>query len=63
MKTNKNEWTQIENNCFSFVLIRVIRCFLFLLFFLFTMPLFAHDADIEIKGENRYKSVILSPPV
>jgi hypothetical protein len=27
------------------------------------MPLFAHDADIEIKGENRYKSLRLTPQV
>ncbi|MDR0315949.1 MAG: hypothetical protein LBH97_03510 [Treponema sp.] len=32
-------------------------------FLLFVLPLFAHNAGIEIKGENRYKSVRLAPPV
>ncbi|MDR2942054.1 MAG: hypothetical protein LBV17_05645 [Treponema sp.] len=36
-----------------------------LLFFLllFSAPLFSHDANIKIEGENRYKSVRLTPPV
>jgi hypothetical protein len=36
---------------------------LLLLTFLFAMPLFSHEANIEIKGENRYKSVRLIPHV
>jgi hypothetical protein len=35
---------------------------LFLLF-LFAVPLFSHEANIEIEGENRYKSVRLIPQV
>ncbi|MDR2923167.1 MAG: hypothetical protein LBU85_07490 [Treponema sp.] len=31
--------------------------------FLFSAPLFSHEANIEIEGENRYKSVRLTPPV
>jgi hypothetical protein len=29
----------------------------------FALPLFAHNADIEISGENRYKSLRLTPPM
>jgi hypothetical protein len=36
---------------------------LLLILIFFALPLFAHDADIEIKGENRYKSLRLTPPV
>jgi hypothetical protein len=36
---------------------------LLLLTFLFAMPLFSHEANIEIEGENRYKSVRLIPHV
>jgi hypothetical protein len=58
----------MQNNISSFVIIRVIRCF-FSKFFLpiiltlFPLPLFAHNADIEITGENRYKSLRLIPQV
>jgi hypothetical protein len=38
------------------------KSLLFLLFF-FVMPLFSHDADIKIDGENRYKSVRLIPQI
>jgi hypothetical protein len=34
-----------------------------LIFNLFAMSLFAHNADIEIEGENRYKSLRLIPQV
>jgi hypothetical protein len=37
--------------------------FLFLLAVPLFAPLYAHDADIEITGENRYKSVRLTPKV
>jgi hypothetical protein len=39
---------------------------LFVLLFLFAalaLPLFSHDAEIKIEGENRYKSVRLTPQV
>jgi hypothetical protein len=36
---------------------------LLLVMIFFALPLFAHNADIEIKGENRYKSLRLIPPV
>jgi hypothetical protein len=38
------------------------KCFLILLL-LFAMPLFSHDADIKIEGENLYKSVRLTPEI
>jgi hypothetical protein len=34
-----------------------------IVFTLIVLPLFAHDADIEITGENRYKSLRLTVPV
>ncbi|MDR0322182.1 MAG: hypothetical protein LBI28_11815 [Treponema sp.] len=34
-----------------------------IVFTLLVLPLFAHDADIEITGENRYKSLRLTVPV
>jgi hypothetical protein len=43
-------------------MLRKTKSLLFLLF-LFAMPLFSHDADIEIEGENRYKSARLTPEV
>jgi hypothetical protein len=41
------------------------KILLFLLFFFAPLapPIFSHDADIEIEGENRYKSVRLIPHV
>jgi hypothetical protein len=36
---------------------------LLILFFFLSMPLFSHEADIKIEGENRYKSVRLSPQI
>jgi hypothetical protein len=36
---------------------------LLLILTLFSLPLFAHNADIEIEGENRYKSLRLIPQV
>jgi hypothetical protein len=41
------------------------KSFLILLFLFATLalPLFSHDANIKIEGENRYKSVRLIPPV
>jgi hypothetical protein len=41
---------------------RNIVCLLAVLNFL-SLPLFAHNADIEIRGENRYKSLRLIPQV
>jgi hypothetical protein len=43
-------------------MLKKTKSFLFLLFF-FSMPLFSHDADIQIEGENLYKSVRLPPQV
>jgi hypothetical protein len=39
------------------------KIFLLFILILFPLPLFAHNADIEIKGENRYKSLRLIPQV
>jgi hypothetical protein len=39
------------------------KCVLLLIFNLFALSLFGHNADIEIEGRNRYKSLRLIPKV
>jgi len=37
--------------------------YILIILFFFAVPLFSHDADIKIEGENRYKSVRLTPKI
>jgi hypothetical protein len=39
------------------------KCVFLLVLNLLALPLFAHNADVKITGENRYKSLRLTPPV